>query len=126
MGKSTIRLAYLRGLLVAQKGRCAMTGRRLHPAEVNADHIVPLSRPEHDPADGQENFWLVNKKVNAAKGAMTYDELVLLAKEIIAHEGETRALLAQIETSKIEDLDKQSFDNWVKSNCDDNGIVEDT
>jgi hypothetical protein len=61
-----IPLNYIRGLLIAQNGRCAITGMLLHPQDVNADHIVPLSREELAPTRTEENIWLVSIDVGTA------------------------------------------------------------
>ena len=36
----------VRSLLKLQKGRCALTGRKIHPTNVSIDHIFPLSRAD--------------------------------------------------------------------------------
>lgn len=88
-----VPLDYIRGLIVAQGGKCAITGLPLDPRDVNADHIIPLSRKELSPGRGQDNIWLVHKKVNAMKGGMTYEELVDLAKLIVEHQELAATLL---------------------------------
>ena len=122
--KRTVGLAYIRGLLVAQEGWCAISGRPLQPDEVNADHIIALSRVELNPSQGEENFWLVDKKINALKGTLTYDELVTTAREIIAHEQKTRALLGRITGKIIDPMDKTDFDQWVGDHCYENGAIK--
>lgn len=119
-----IPLDYIRGLIVAQKGRCAISGAKLNPVEVNADHIDPLSRADLNGDSGKGNIWLVDKKVNALKGTMSYDELIRIAKAILAHELETRALLEKVRGEHILPVSKSDFDKWVSANCDDTGVVK--
>ena len=95
----------------------------LDPTDTNADHVVPLSRKELNPAEGTENIWIVNKTVNAMKGALTYDEFVEIAKLVVSHEAETRHLLDAIRTANISVVSKKEFDVWVKENCDNEGKV---
>ena len=118
-----VPLRIIRGLLVKQCGRCAITGVPLDPAEVNGDHIIPLSRRELDPSFGADNIWIVDKRSNAMKGAMTYDELVEMARLILNHEAQSRELKKAIENGTIRSVEKSEFDNWVSENCDVDGKV---
>ena len=118
-----VPLRIIRGLLVKQRGRCAITGVPLDPVEVNGDHIIPLSRRELDPSFGADNIWIVNKRINAMKGAMTYDELVEMARSILNHEAQSRELKKAIENGTIRSVEKSEFDNWVSENCDVDGKV---
>lgn len=120
----TLPLDYIRGLVVHQNGKCAITGVALDPTETNADHIVPLSRKELNPQEGIENIWIVNKIVNAMKGALSYDEFLKLAKLVVSHETETRKLLEDIKTAKITGVSKKNFDAWVNRNCDSEGKIK--
>lgn len=121
--KKVIPLDYIRGLLVAQGGRCAITGMPLDPQDVNADHILPLSRGELSPTKTQENIWLVHKKVNAMKGTMTYDEFLGMCRMVIDHHVATEALLGQIKAKQVKPVSKGDFDAWVTSMCDETGKI---
>ena len=121
MEKKGVPLNHIRGLLVEQRGRCAITGIPLDPADVNGDHILPLSRRELDPSDGADNLWLVDKRVNAIKGTLTYDELVEMARVILEHEAQSRELFKSIKNGTVRPVEKSEFDNWVSENCDSDG-----
>jgi hypothetical protein len=121
--RKVIPLDYIRGLLVAQGGRCAITGLPLDPQDVNADHILPLSRQELDPTKTEENIWLVHKKVNAMKGTMTYDEFVSMCQMVLDHHAKTEQLLDQIKTRQVNPVSKDNFDKWVASMCDETGKI---
>jgi hypothetical protein len=116
-------MEHIRGLVVAQGGRCAITGLPLDPREVNADHIVPLSRKELLPSKGPENVWLVHKKINAMKGGLTYDELVELAIFIVEHQKVSQDLLSLIQKNQVPKIPKDTFDNWVAQHCDESGKI---
>lgn len=118
-----IPLDYIRGLLVAQGGRCAITGMPLDPQEVNADHILPLSREDMSPTKTEENIWLVHKRVNAMKGTMTYDEFVRMCRMVLDYHSEAQALLGRIQSKQITPVSKETFDNWVKAMCDADGRI---
>ena len=118
-----VPLRIIRGLLFLQRGRCAITGVPLDPAEANGDHINPLSRRELDPSFGADNIWIVDKRVNAMKGAMTYDELVEMARLVLNHETKSRELRKAIENGTIRPIEKSEFDDWVSKNCDVDGKV---
>ncbi len=118
-----VPLKIIRGLLLEQRGRCAITGVPLDPAEVNGDHIIPLSRRELDPSFGADNIWIVDKRSNAMKGAMTYDELVEMARLILNHETQSRELIKTIKSGTLRPIGKAEFDEWVASNCDVDGKV---
>jgi len=121
--KKVIPLDYIRGLLVAQGGRCAITGLPLDPQDVNADHILPLSRKELSPTKTEENIWLVHKRVNAMKGTMAYEEFVHMCRMVLDHQSQTEQLLGQIKTRNIKPVSKDDFDAWVSSMCDDTGRI---
>ncbi|MGD9873656.1 MAG: HNH endonuclease [Kiritimatiellia bacterium] len=121
--RKVIPLDYIRGLLVAQGGRCAITGMPLDPQDVNADHIVPLSREELSPTKSQENIWLVHKKVNAMKGTMTYTEFLQMCQMVLDHRIDTIKLLGQITEKQISPMSKSDFDVWVSSRCDESGRI---
>ncbi len=120
----TIPLDYIRGLIVAQGGRCAITGVPLNPVEVNADHIIPLSREELSPSSGKDNIWLVHKKINAMKGAMTYAEFLEACQSVLDHHAATRALLERIRKDEVAPRSKNEFDLWVEKNCEKDGRLK--
>jgi len=120
----TIPLDFIRGLLVRQGGCCAITGIPLKPQEVNADHIVPLSRIELSPTAQKDNIWLVHKKVNAMKGTMTYNEFLEMCHAVIDHYSDTESLLMDIQHRNIDPVSKEEFDRWVHEHCDETGTIK--
>ncbi len=119
--KKTIPLDYIRGLIVAQGGRCAITGMPLDPQDVNSDYIVSLSRQELTPSLEEDNIWLVRKKINAMKGTMSYQEFVEACKAVLDHRDKTEDLLKHIRARGIKPVSKDDFDRWVAEHCDDKG-----
>ena len=122
--KKTISLDYIRGLIVAQGAKCAITGMALDPQEVNADHIIPLSRHDLNPSLEEDNFWLVHKKINSMKGSLTYQEFVEACKTVVDHQKLTEKLLIRIRERKIKSIAKAEFDQWVENVCDANGKLK--
>ena len=114
---------YLRGLLKVQKGKCAITGKRLKPEEMSADHIIPVSRKELNPVNGKTNVWLVDKKVNQFKRTMTYDELIKICRLILENESEARKLQKSISNEFVKDFELNDFLDWVEKNSDENGYL---
>jgi 5-methylcytosine-specific restriction endonuclease McrA len=110
----TIPIAYIRGLLKAQNGRCALSGKQLTPHDATVDHIVALSRTELAPSFGKENIWLAHKKFNAMKGTMTYEEFIEACQMVLAYQVAGKKLLAKIRRGIIP-ISKNDFDNWVKN-----------
>jgi 5-methylcytosine-specific restriction endonuclease McrA len=123
MEKKGISLGHIRGLLVAQEGRCAITGVPLDPSDVNGDHIIPISRSDLSPPPNKQNIWLVAKRINAMKGTMTYDELVDASRLIIAYEERSRALISKLSNEAIGEINKEDFDLWVQKHCDSDGKI---
>lgn len=121
---AVVPLDYLRGLIIAQNGRCAITGVPLDPKHVNADHINPLSRKDLSSTETKENIWLVHKKINAMKGTLSYEELIQLAKQILDNHKNALNLLGQIQANKIKSVSKDEFDKWVKNNCTEDGKIK--
>jgi len=119
--KKTIPLNYIRGLVIAQGGKCAISGIPLDPQQVNADHIVPLSREELEPSNEEDNIWLVYKKVNAMKGTMTYQELIEMCRVVLDHHNRSENLLKQIQARNIQSVSKAEFDRWVDEHCEKDG-----
>jgi hypothetical protein len=65
-----------------QGRRCALSGRELTPETASLDHIMPLSRGGvHDLG----NLWVVDHRVNTAKGTLTVDEFIALCQEVTDH-----------------------------------------
>jgi len=122
--KKTIPLDYIRGLLVEQGCRCAITGIPLDPVEVNADHIIPVSREDLSPSLQEDNIWLVHKKINAMKGTMTYTEFVEACQAVLDHHSTTRALLDRIQERAIQAMSKADFDSWVQTHCNKDGKLK--
>ncbi len=123
MTKKTIPLDYIRGLIIAQNGSCAITGIPLDPKEVNADHIIPLSREKLKPSVEEDNIWLVHKRINSMKGTMTYSEFIEACQAVIDHHETTIALLDRIRHGQIRPVSKKEFDLWVEKHCDDIGKI---
>lgn len=122
---STIPLDYIRGLIIAQGGCCAITGVPLDPTRINADHILPLSRGDLSPSDTKENIWLVDKTINAMKGALSYEEFFDLCQKVVNHNGMAKELIERIKSNSINAVAKTDFENWVRENCDENGVISD-
>jgi len=120
----TIPLDYIRGLLVEQGCRCAITGIPLDPVEVNADHIIPVSREDLRPSLQEDNIWLVHKRINAMKGTMTYCEFVEACQAVLDHHSKTNTLLDLITGRAIQPMSKAAFDNWVQTSCDADGKLK--
>ena len=121
---SSIPMDHIRGLLVAQGGRCAITGTPLDPTVSSADHITPLSRVELAPTMDKDNVWVVHKSVNTVKGNMTYDELIEMARKILDHHQRSMSLLQDIRARRIAPLSKEKFDQWVLEHCNGDGSLK--
>jgi CRISPR/Cas system Type II protein with McrA/HNH and RuvC-like nuclease domain len=79
--------------LLAQQGyRCAATGRELTPSNAAMDHIVPLSRGGKHSI---ENIQILHRQVNAMKGTLSQEDLIALAREIVAYSDRQKAGSAQ-------------------------------
>ena len=76
---------YLTGILsrlwYKQRGRCALTGRRLTRTNAQVDHIIPASKG----GDNSESNlrWLV-AECNYAKSDLTNEEFITLCREVVA------------------------------------------
>lgn len=79
-----VKAAKLRGLLVRQDFKCALSGRELTPSNVQADHIIPVSKGG---STDMSNVQLLTSEVNAAKGAMSQDEFVAMCCDIATCKG---------------------------------------
>jgi 5-methylcytosine-specific restriction endonuclease McrA len=112
----------IRSLLIAQNGRCALTGEKLKPTDVTLDHIIPVSRRDYAKKKGYGEAWLVSKKVNTLKGALTLDELY----EIISMINKTKSkkIMQMIFDKKLKPTEKDIFDNYIKKNYSEKGIIK--
>lgn len=80
--KNNVTAKRILHMLTAQDFKCAISGRRLTPETASLDHIVPLSKGgAHD----MSNLWLVDHRINLAKGTMTFEEFVEMCREVVAH-----------------------------------------
>ncbi|OHB60856.1 MAG: hypothetical protein A2Y12_10125 [Planctomycetes bacterium GWF2_42_9] len=67
-------------ILEDQKYRCALSGRLLTPQTASVDHIIPLSKNgTHDIS----NIWVVDHKMNLAKGTMSVDEFISVCRDVV-------------------------------------------
>lgn len=80
----TITMQELCDLLVAQQYRCQLSGEQLTPENVQADHIVPISRGGVHAID---NVQLVTARINQAKGTLSQDEFVEMCCSVAQHQG---------------------------------------
>lgn len=77
-----ITATQIMGMIESQDFRCALTGRELTPETASIDHVVPLSRGgDH----GLGNIWVLDHKVNVAKGTMTPEEFIAMCREVVEH-----------------------------------------
>lgn len=74
----------LAALYHRQRGRCALTGRKLTRETLNLDHIIPFSRGGHR---GIENLRYVCKEANEAKGGLMDAEFFKLCQDILLFTG---------------------------------------
>ena len=77
-GRATAR--ELAGLWRRQRGRCALTGRRLDRANAHLDHIVPLARGG---GDGVGNLRWLCHEANLAKRALSDAQFVALCGAVM-------------------------------------------
>lgn len=79
--KPTVTAKMIMEMIEKQQFRCALSGRTLTPESASLDHILPLSRNGvHDIT----NLWVVDHRVNAAKGTLTLDEFVNLCGDVVS------------------------------------------
>jgi hypothetical protein len=117
--------SHLRGLLKFQKGRCALTGVKLDPNNIAADHIIPLSdtTKKDDPNYGK--FWLVSAQVNKMKSNLSLDDLYNVANLLMKNKTRADEIKNKIFKSKIEEMDKETFDKYILDNFDEDGLIKD-
>ena len=101
-------------MIAEQNFKCTITGRNLSPENTKGDHIVPLSRKDLNPSTNTFNFWIVDRNVNKLKSNLTYDELLILAKEIVANENVARELILKRFQGDFKELNKQDFTNLTE------------
>jgi hypothetical protein len=65
-----------------QRGKCALSGRRLNRANAHLDHRIPRSQSG---SDDISNLQWLHRDVNQAKHALTDAEFIQLCQEIISH-----------------------------------------
>ena len=114
----------IRSLLIAQNGRCALTGEKLKPTDVTLDHIIPVSRRDYAKKKGYGEAWLVSKKVNSLKGALTLDELYETISQINKYKPKTKKILKMIFDKKLKPIDKAFFDNYIEKNYSEKGLIK--
>jgi len=80
---TTVTAKRLMQLIETQGYRCALSGRPLTPETASIDHIVPVARGgTHD----MSNVWIVDHRVNLAKGVMTTEEFVAMCREVVEYQ----------------------------------------
>ena len=114
----------IRSLLIAQNGRCALTGEKLKPTDVTLDHIIPVSRRDYAKKKGYGEAWLVSKKVNTLKGALTLDDLYEIISMINKNKSKSKKIMQMIFDKKLKPTEKDIFDNYIKKNYSEKGIIK--
>jgi len=111
----------LRGLLVRQKGKCAISGVPLTTANMIGDHIEPLKKMKEQgntQYDNKENVWLVHKAFNRIKSTSSYDQLIENCKMILAHEKEARKMIREIRKGGIKEVGLDEFKDLTEKHYD--------
>ena len=126
MKLKTLSRGQVRSLLKLQKGRCAISGKKIHPSMVSIDHIYPVSRSEEfSNKKGFGKYWLVDPDINRIKGNLTVDELrekILMIENFKKESDEIKKTLLN---SDLEEMSKSEFDEYIKTNYDENGVIKD-
>ena len=113
----------IRGLLKLQNGRCALTGVKLNPNSVAADHIIPMSsKDKKNPNYGK--FWLVSAKINKMKSNLSLNEFYELADLLIKNKDKAKLIKEKIFNSELESIEKKDFDQYILENYDDEGVIK--
>ena len=86
----------------------------VYQQNTTGDHIVPLSRKDLDPSTNASNVWIVDRNVNKLKSNLTYDELLTLAKEIVANENVAWELILKRSKGDFKHLNKNDFTNLIE------------
>lgn len=115
----------LRGLLKLQNGRCALTGVKLDPNNIAADHIIPLSDTTKKDNPNYGKFWLVSAQVNKMKSNLSLDDLYNVANLLMKNKTRADEIKDKIFKSKIEEMDKGTFDKYILDNFDEDGLIKD-
>ena len=116
--------AMIRSMLIAQNGRCALSGEKLDPTTVTLDHIIPISRKDLSKKKGYGQPWLVSKKANTLKGALTLSELYELISKINKNKKNSKKILNSFINNKIKPVDKETFDRYIKKNYNNLGLIK--
>ena len=114
----------VRSLLIAQNGRCAISGEKIKPSDVALDHILPVSRRELKNKKGYGQGWLVSKKVNALKNTLTMEELYNLIEKIRRNKRNTKKIFDKIINKKLKPIEKDIFDDYIKKNYSKDGVIK--
>ena len=120
-----LKRGQIRALLHLQKGRCAITGKKLDPKNVSIDHIIPLSRKEFKDHPLYGKYWLVDTNVNRLKGALTLEELTETLNTINENKKITDNLKEILKNQNLAEMSKEEFDKYIDENYDDNGQIID-
>ena len=115
----------VRSLLKLQKGRCALTGRKIHPTSVSIDHILPISRAdEFKNKKGFGKYWLVDPAINRMKGTLTVEELRAVVAEFDKFKDQSEKLKKEILENDLDAMSKDEFDEYIKKNYDEKGMIK--
>jgi|TARA_B110000483_G_scaffold171970_1_gene203546 hypothetical protein len=114
----------VRSLLMAQNGRCAISGEKIKPSEVALDHIVAISRRDLNKKKGYGEGWLVSKKINALKGTLTMNELYYFIEKIRNNKKKTKSIFDKIINNKLKPVEKERFDEYIKRNYSKDGLIK--
>ena len=115
----------LRGLLKLQNGRCALTGVKLDPNNIAADHIIPMSNTSEKNNPNYGKFWLVSAKVNKMKSNLSLEDFYETAELLIKNKAKSASIKEKIFSSEIEEMDKKTFDQYILDNYNEDGIIKD-
>jgi hypothetical protein len=122
----TLSRGQVRSLLKLQNGRCAISGKKIHPSMVSIDHIYPVSRSkEFGDKKGFGKYWLVDPDINRMKGSLTVEELRIKISMIDNFKQESDKIRKTLLNNDLEEMSKSEFDEYIKSNYDENGVVKD-
>jgi CRISPR/Cas system Type II protein with McrA/HNH and RuvC-like nuclease domain len=120
-----LKRGQIRKLLYLQKGRCAISGKKIDPKNVSIDHIIPLSRKDLKDHPLYGKYWLVDTDINILKGALTLEELEKLINKIISNKSKTNELKEILQNQELEEMEKEEFDKYIDENYDDHGRIKD-
>ena len=86
--KANIKAIDLWRLCLRQRGKCALTGRKLTIENMSVDHIVPMIKGG---SLNISNLRLTVKEANIAKWTLTDEELFVLCEEILTEKVKRKA-----------------------------------